>query len=80
MILARHRKTGKQVAIKIVPKKNLKTIDSLQMRREIDILKMCQHPNVIKLVDLFENVGHYHIVMDYMAGKDLFDYIQKRSF
>ena len=43
-------------------------------------MKMCQHPNVIKLIDIFENSDYYYIVLDYMEGKDLFDYLQKRSF
>lgn len=41
---------------------------------------MCQHPNIVKLIDLFENSEQYCIVIEYMAGKDLFDYIQKRGF
>ena len=41
---------------------------------------MCQHPNIVKLIDLFENSEQYYIVIEYMAGKDLFDYIQKRGF
>lgn len=36
---------------------------------------MCQHKNIIKLVDIFENSEYYYIVLDYMSGKDLFDYI-----
>ena len=41
---------------------------------------MCQHPNIINLVDLFENSEYYYIVLDYMAGSDLFDYLQGRDF
>ncbi len=41
---------------------------------------MCQHPNIIKLVDLFENQSYYQIVLEYMQGKDLFEYMQKREF
>ena len=41
---------------------------------------MCQHQNIVKLIDLFENSEHYYIVIEFMAGKDLFDYIQKRYF
>ena len=41
---------------------------------------MCQHENIIKLNDLFENADYYYIVLDYMEGKDLFDYLKKRSF
>ena len=44
------------------------------------MLKMCQHPNIINLVDLFENSEYYYIVLDFMAGSDLFDYLQARDF
>ena len=36
---------------------------------------MCQHPNIIKLIDIFENSDYYYIVLEYMGGKDLFDYL-----
>lgn len=32
------------------------------------------------MIDVFENSDHYYIVIEYLAGKDLFDYIQKRNF
>jgi len=41
---------------------------------------MCQHPNIITLIDIFENSEFYYIVLDYMAGSDLFDYIKARDF
>lgn len=41
---------------------------------------MCQHPNIIKLIDIFENSEFYFLVLEYMEGKDMFDYIQKRGF
>jgi len=41
---------------------------------------MCQHPNIISLVDIFENSEYYYIVLDYMEGSDLFDYLQARDF
>lgn len=41
---------------------------------------MCQHPNIIKLLDLFENSDYYYIVIEYMEGKDLFDYLKERNF
>ena len=78
--LARHKKTGNKVAIKMVKKANMKPIEITQQRKEIEVLKMCQHQNIVKLIDLFENSEHYYIVIEFMAGKDLFDYIQKRNF
>lgn len=41
---------------------------------------MCQHPNIVGMIDLFENSDYYYIVLEYMMGKDLFDYIQIRNF
>lgn len=61
-----HIETGKSVAIKQVKKKNMSHIEVLQQRREIEVLKMCQHPNIIELVDLFENQDYYFIVLEYM--------------
>lgn len=50
-----HKKTGKEVAIKIVKKKDLNIKDQELLKREIEVLKICQHPNIIKLLDIFEN-------------------------
>ena len=58
----------------------MKPIEIYQQRREIDVLKMSQHPNIVGLIDLFENSDYYYIVLEYMMGKDLFDYIQARQF
>ena len=55
-------------------------IEVFQQRREIEVLKMCQHPNIITLIDLFENVDYYFIVLEYMGGSDLFDYLSTREF
>lgn len=49
-------------------------------KREIEILKICQHPNVIKLLDVFENHEYIYIVMEYMKGGDLFNYLESRDF
>ena len=78
--LATHKITKEQVAIKTVKKENMKPIEIFQQRREIEVLKMCQHPNIINLVDIFENSEYYYIVLDYMEGSDLFDYLQARDF
>lgn len=78
--LATHKKTGQKTAIKTVHKKDMKAIEIYQQRREIEVLKMSQHPNIVGLIDLFENSDYYYIVLEYMQGKDLFDYIQLRNF
>ena len=49
-------------------------------RNEIEVLKMCQHPNIIKMLDVFENLDFFYIVLEYLEGGDLFDYLKKREF
>mmetsp|Transcript_3398 Transcript_3398/g.2358 ORF Transcript_3398/g.2358 Transcript_3398/m.2358 type:complete len:258 (+) Transcript_3398:221-994(+) len=49
-------------------------------RREIEVLKFCKHPNIIKLLDIFENLDYIFIVLEYMQGGDLFTYLDEREF
>jgi serine/threonine protein kinase len=50
-----HKKTSKEVAIKIVKKKELSLKDQELLKREIEVMKICQHQNIIKLEDVFVN-------------------------
>ena len=78
--LATHKKTGKEVAIKMVSKTEMSPEDLELQRNEIEILKVCQHPSIIRLLDIFENETDIYLVMEYMKGGDLFDYLQRRDF
>ena len=40
---------------------------------------MCQHKNIIKLIDVFETEDHISIVMEQIRGKDLWDYCNMRK-
>lgn len=75
-----HKKTQKKVAVKIMKKSEMTTQDIELVKREIEILKLCQHPNVIRLLDIFENVEYIYIVMELLKGGDLFMYLEKRGF
>eukprot|EP01155_Anaeramoeba_flamelloides_P024084 Anaeramoba_flamelloidesa809026_116.p1 GENE.a809026_116~~a809026_116.p1 ORF type:complete len:433 (-),score=84.17 a809026_116:148-1446(-) len=75
--LAIHKKTKQKVAIKIISKKQLLTNNcSLpQMRREISIQKLIRHPNVIQIYDVYETDDNLFLVLEYISGGELFDYI-----
>ena len=75
-----HKQSGKEVAIKIMAKKNMSTADLELAKTEIDILKICNHPNIIKLYDVFDTPEYIYIIMEYCSGKDLFSYIEKRNY
>ena len=34
------------------------------------------HPNIVGMVDLYEDLDHQYIVLEYMEGKDLYDYLK----
>ena len=59
-----HKKSGKVVAVKVMSKKEMSVQDVELQRREIEILKMCQHPHIIRLLDLFENQDYIYIIME----------------
>ena len=61
-------------------KREMSVSDMELQRREIEILKMCQHPHIIRLLDVFENQDYIYIVMEDLAGGDLFTYLERRQF
>jgi len=42
----------------------MKSIDKELVQTEIEILKICQHPNIIRLYDIFENLDFIYIGKD----------------
>lgn len=57
------------------------TVSDVELqKREIEILKICQHPHIIRLLDIFENQEYIYIVMESLQGGDLFTYLEKRKF
>ena len=75
-----NKHTKEKVAIKIMNKKKMDSSDIELMRTEIEILKICQHPNIIRLYDIFENIDYIYIIMEYCPGGDLFSYLEQRKF
>ena len=59
-------------AIKTIKKNIFKrhSIDSI--KREIDILRSLDHPNIVKYFETYEDECYLHIVMEYIAGDNLF--------
>ena len=58
-------------------KKSMDTSDFELAKTEIDILKISQHPNIIKIYDVFETSDFIYIIMEYCNGGNLLSYIEK---
>ena len=75
-----NKETKKPVAIKIMAKKNMDKSDMELAKVEIDILKISQHPNIIKLYDVFENENYIYIIMENCSGGDLLSYFEYHEY
>ena len=71
-----HQITGEKVAVKILEKeKILQEADKTRIEREIKILKNMRHNNIVHLYDIKETPSSLYIIMEYISGKELFEYI-----
>ena len=78
--LGEHIKTKTKVAIKILDKEKIKTKEDLtRIKREIKILSILDHPNIIKTYKISETPKKYYIIMEYCEGGELFDYIVEKE-
>ena len=56
-------------------KKDLTSDDEVRLRYEIDILKNLDHPNILRLYEVFEDKISIYLVTEYCSGGELFDAI-----
>ena len=78
--MAINRQTGEKVAIKILEKSKLTNYkDKNRLDREINILNKIHHPNIVKLFCTIETDRQIFIIMEYIKGNELFQYILVRK-
>lgn len=77
--LARHRVTGKQYAVKIIKKAIFKDDPGLlpKVQREIALMRLLNHPNLLFLHDILESDHHIFIVEGFAENGSLFDVISQ---
>ena len=74
------RKDGKhpsQVAIKLIKRDTLARDAELEVKihREINSMRLLSHPNIINLVEVLKSGKYIGIVLEYVSGGELFEYI-----
>lgn len=76
--IGKHKITGENVAIKILEKSKINdTADTERVLREIHILKLMRHPNIVQLYDIGETNKKLFLFMEFMENGELFEYIVK---
>ena len=72
------KNSGQKFAVKCIDKKSLKgKEDSLE--NEINVLRTADHPNIVKMIEMFDDKHYLYLVMDLVTGGELFDRIVERG-
>lgn len=90
VLLATHQSTGQKAAVKVVSKSELQDDDApaklsddaglpYGIEREIIIMKLLTHPNVLRLYDVWETSKALYLVLEYVEGGELFDLLVERG-
>ncbi|KAI5996299.1 hypothetical protein EDD15DRAFT_2365126 [Pisolithus albus] len=84
--IAKHRQTGQLAAVKIIPILPLDTHPGLKSEkqrlnidREIVVMKLMNHPNILRIYDVFQGENELYLVLEYVQGGELFDFLVNRG-
>ncbi|RKO96071.1 Pkinase-domain-containing protein, partial [Caulochytrium protostelioides] len=73
--LSTHIPTGEKVAIKIIDKAKLDKITAKKLFREVRIMKLLNHPNIIRLYEVIDTPKELYLALEYAPGGEIFDYL-----
>lgn len=71
--------TNEDFAVKIIDKTNLESDDQLALQTEVEILSQIDHPNIVKLHEIYDEKTRFNMVMELMTGGELFDRIVEKE-
>jgi serine/threonine protein kinase len=74
-----HKETKETFAVKIIKREGLKPSDDEAVMNEVAIMQSLHHKHIVQMVDFYEEPDYFFMVMDYMAGGDVFDRIVERT-
>ena len=75
-----HLFTQQKVAIKILEKDKITDVNDVErVTREIHILKIVRHPHIIQLYEIIETSRQLFLIMEFVPGGELFNYIVKKK-
>jgi len=78
--LAEDYEDSKKYAIKSIPKKLLLSKTNLQaLCNEIEILRLIDHPGIVKLHKVYEGKSHIYLVLDYVSGGNMLQRLLKNG-
>ncbi len=77
--LARDRKHGRDVAVKVLKPELAASIGTDRFLREIEIAAQLNHPHILTLIDSGETANLLYFVMPFVAGESLRDLLNRKG-
>lgn len=75
---ARNLKTNKSVAVKVINKEKVMRNGLIeQIKREISVMRLVKHPNVVQLYEVMASKTKIYFAIEYVKGGELFDKVAK---
>lgn len=75
---ARNLETGMSVAVKIIDKEKVFKVGLIeQIKREISVMRLVKHPNVVQLYEVMATKSKIYFVIEYVKGGELFNRVAK---
>ena len=74
----KNKKTNQIRAMKTI-KKSENNEENEELLNEIEIMIKLEHPNIIKIYDYYLDKDNYYIIMEYISGGELLEYINKEK-
>ena len=65
--------------MKIIDKKKLDPAEKKRLFDEMEILMKIDHPNILRIYEVFEDENIFFIVTELVSGGELFDQIVNRN-
>ena len=69
-----HRDSGRIVAVKQISKSKMEENELEVQTNEIELLKVIDHPNVVQMIDYFEDPHYIYLILEHLQGYNLMKY------
>jgi 5'-AMP-activated protein kinase catalytic alpha subunit len=77
---ARNLKTGESVAIKVMAKEKILKVGMIeQIKREVSVMRLVRHPNIVRLYEVMASKTKIYFVMEYVKGGELFNRVADKG-
>ncbi|PVH20363.1 hypothetical protein CXQ85_002150 [Candidozyma haemuli] len=77
---ARHRESGRHVAIKVLRKYQMDNAQKQAVLKEVIIMRQLKHPNIVNFIEFIESEPYYYIVQELVGGGEIFTAIVNYTY